>query len=43
MRSLSGGCSCGSVRYELRSAPLSINVCHCNACKKEPVVRSVSQ
>lgn len=29
-----GGCSCGSVRFELRDRPLWTNVCHCDACKK---------
>jgi hypothetical protein len=34
MHRYTGGCSCGSVRYELRDHPLWINACHCNACKK---------
>jgi hypothetical protein len=34
MSSFKGGCSCGSVRFELRDRPLWTNVCHCNACKK---------
>ena len=34
MQRYRGGCSCGSVRYELRDHPLWINACHCNACKK---------
>ena len=34
MKRYRGGCSCGSVRYELRDHPIWINACHCNACKK---------
>jgi hypothetical protein len=34
MGPLKGGCSCGSVRFELRGSPIWTNVCHCNACKK---------
>ena len=29
-----GGCSCGSVRFELKDHPLWMLICHCNACKK---------
>jgi hypothetical protein len=29
-----GGCSCGSVRFELADHPLWVLACHCNACKK---------
>jgi hypothetical protein len=32
-KQLSGGCSCGSIRYELTGPPLWISACHCNACK----------
>ena len=34
MDELEGGCSCGSVRFELRGKPLWTNICHCDACKK---------
>jgi hypothetical protein len=30
-----GGCQCGSVRYELRSPPLEVYVCHCAECRKQ--------
>ena len=30
-----GGCQCGSVRYELRSSPLEVYVCHCTECRKQ--------
>ena len=29
-----GGCSCGSVRFELGDHPLWVLACHCDACKK---------
>ncbi len=31
---LAGGCQCGRVRYELRSAPDHVSVCHCRMCQK---------
>jgi hypothetical protein len=34
MKSYKGGCSCGSIRYELSGSPLWVNACHCDACKK---------
>ena len=30
-----GGCQCGFVRYELRSSPLELYVCHCAECRKQ--------
>ena len=30
---LSGGCMCGAVRYELRSAPFDCGWCHCRTCQ----------
>jgi len=32
--SVSGGCLCGSVRYELSSVPESTYLCHCRNCQK---------
>jgi hypothetical protein len=29
-----GGCTCGSVRFELESDPLWVLACHCDSCKK---------
>jgi hypothetical protein len=29
-----GGCLCGAVRYRLEAAPLAINACHCQDCRK---------
>jgi len=34
MENLRGGCSCGSVRFELADDPLWVLACHCDACKK---------
>lgn len=32
---LEGGCTCGSVRYRLTSAPLFVHCCHCRWCQRE--------
>lgn len=32
---LAGGCDCGHVRYEMRSAPLFVHCCHCRWCQRE--------
>lgn len=31
---LMGGCSCGAIRYEIRSFPLLLYACHCTDCQK---------
>ncbi len=31
---LTGGCLCGSVRYELTEAPLFASYCHCTRCQR---------
>ena len=33
--SISGGCLCGAVRYELDSAPTMTGVCHCKNCQRQ--------
>src|SRR5215212_1924710 len=33
--SLTGGCQCGQVRYEMTGAPLKTYVCHCRECQKQ--------
>ena len=33
MAERTGGCMCGSVRYELRSAPFDCGWCHCRTCQ----------
>lgn len=30
---LTGGCQCGAVRYEIRTAPRAFYVCHCTECQ----------
>lgn len=32
---LTGGCQCGTVRYEVRGAPVDFYVCHCRECQKQ--------
>ncbi|HEX5237258.1 MAG TPA: GFA family protein [Sphingomicrobium sp.] len=33
MTGLTGGCLCGGVRYELKSAPFDCGWCHCRTCQ----------
>jgi hypothetical protein len=30
-----GGCSCGHVRYQLKSEPLIVHCCHCRVCQRQ--------
>ena len=32
--SLTGGCLCGGVRYELTEPPVSASYCHCTRCQR---------
>jgi hypothetical protein len=32
---LTGGCQCGAVRYEVSAEPLQVYVCHCRECRKQ--------
>jgi hypothetical protein len=32
---LTGGCQCGVVRYEVAAAPLQVYVCHCRECRRQ--------
>jgi hypothetical protein len=34
-RSFDGGCTCGSVRYRMNTAPLFVHCCHCRWCQRE--------
>ena len=34
MAELTGGCSCGDVRYRLTSRPMFVHCCHCLNCQK---------
>lgn len=35
MSAREGGCLCGTVRYEVRDAPVHTFYCHCTDCQKE--------
>lgn len=30
-----GGCQCGSVRYECGNEPIELYICHCTECRKQ--------
>jgi hypothetical protein len=30
-----GGCLCGAIRYEIKSEPVLVAVCHCKNCQKQ--------
>jgi len=32
---IAGGCDCRLIRYQLESAPLFVNCCHCRWCQRE--------
>jgi hypothetical protein len=34
-RELTGGCSCGAVRYRLTSDPMFVHCCHCKDCQRQ--------
>ncbi len=29
-----GGCLCGALRFEVSAAPVLVEICHCNMCRK---------
>ena len=33
-KKLSGGCACGSIRYQLLSKPMFVHCCHCDDCQR---------
>ena len=33
-KKLSGGCACGSIRYQLHAPPMFVNCCHCDDCQR---------
>ena len=33
--SFDGGCTCGTVRYRMTSAPMFVHCCHCRWCQRE--------
>jgi hypothetical protein len=32
---LTGGCQCGALRYEIAAEPLAFYVCHCTECRRQ--------
>jgi len=34
MRTISGGCLCGAIRYRAEAEPVMVAVCHCTTCQK---------
>ncbi|MEM9232765.1 MAG: GFA family protein [Pseudomonadota bacterium] len=32
---LEGGCTCGTIRYQLTASPLFVHCCHCRWCQRE--------
>ena len=32
---LEGGCSCGAVRYRLKTGPMFVHCCHCRDCQRQ--------
>jgi len=33
--SFDGGCTCGHVRYRMKTKPLFVHCCHCRWCQRE--------
>jgi hypothetical protein len=33
--SITGGCMCGAVRYEISEKPIAAGLCHCNRCRPQ--------
>lgn len=34
MNTLTGGCMCGEVRFEINNEPMAAVLCHCKDCQK---------
>lgn len=34
MKTLTGGCQCGAIRYEVTGAPKHVALCHCRDCQR---------
>jgi hypothetical protein len=34
-KTLTGGCQCGAVRYQVVGEPIALWVCHCHECQKQ--------
>ena len=33
-KELTGGCACGSIRYQLLDKPMFVHCCHCDDCQR---------
>src|SRR6516164_4091706 len=33
-RKVTGGCACGSIRYQLLDKPMFVHCCHCDDCQR---------
>lgn len=42
-KTLSGGCQCGAVRYEVSGDPAHVALCHCTDCRKSAGAPMVSR
>lgn len=34
VETLSGGCCCGALRFEISAAPVLVELCHCRTCRR---------
>ncbi|MBF0290022.1 MAG: GFA family protein [SAR324 cluster bacterium] len=34
MKTITGGCLCGAIRYEIKAEPMRVANCHCDDCRK---------
>ncbi len=39
---ITGGCYCGAIRYEIAAAPIYSTVCHCSNCRRSVGAQSVA-
>jgi hypothetical protein len=42
MKSYSGGCFCGAIRYQVGGKPLFLGYCHCESCRRAAGASSVA-
>jgi hypothetical protein len=41
-RTLSGGCQCGAIRYEIVGEPVMVAICHCTMCRRAHAAPAVA-